>query len=175
MKTKLIQNEEIKTLLEQKVVIINEGKDLNVQIELKAEPIAAKFLSDKGVVEDGEAEETFGTNNKYKLYKGSYLKLQQAFRDSSIQVLQEQIKQELEEELNQLKSLELQVTSINEKINEVLKNEVVPTLGLAETEELTQIELKGIDIELTIVDVVEEYKQRYLEQKAKTSPEATQA
>lgn len=177
-----IKNDKLKEILTSKQAIIDQGKELSVQIELKAEPIAAKFLADKGIFEDGVGEESFGDGtNHYKLFKGSYLKLQSAFKDSSIQVLQQIVSQELEEDLNALKSLESQVAVLNEQASDEV-TVLLPTFNLGETEQVKTITLREDgDIDVEITDAVEEYKNNFLANKAKAlatpqaTPQATEA
>lgn len=159
MRTINIKNDEIKALLDEKSVIVKDGQNINVEIEKKAEPFVASYLLELGVTEDGDSTVAYGDGKQfYKNFKGTFNQLQNAFKDSSIMVLQNNIQTACEDDLNSLKAKENQVQDINEKVSSIIKD-IIPTLGLEEFEELTTVDCQGDEIVLSIVDRVEDYKE----------------
>lgn len=154
----LIQNEELKTLLQEKEILVKEGREANAELELKAEPIATKVLLDSGVKIDDVKDE-----NGNVVFKGGYNILVKAFGTGNLEKINQLINAELGDELEEQKAKEMTIIKMNEKASVIVKEQILPTLNLKETEQLSKIELtEAGDIELEVIDVVESFKERYL-------------
>lgn len=149
----IIQNETLKALLEEKKGIVEEGRKLSEEIEVKARPINDKLLSEKGVKIEGD------------VYSGSYELLKMAFSLESMSVIGETVKAALSEELELMNAKQMQLDRINDQVNKEITDTVLPTVTLGEFEQITTIELTPEGVELKVVDVLEEFKMRYLKAK----------
>jgi hypothetical protein len=168
---KTIQDNILKDLLEQKSGLVTKGRDKSIEIEEKCEPILVRWFSEYKIVPDGVSDETYGDGTKfYANFKGSFLNLRTAF--SKYSLFEELISKELEDDLNENKANELQLAKLNEKINDRL-TELLPTLELGEFEQVNTITLRGIDIDIDILDMVENYKLVYRTQKAEAMAKLT--
>lgn len=150
-----IQNETLKGLLEQKGRIVEAGRLLNEELEKKGRVIVDKELLNKGVKISGDT------------YSGDYKTLSVAFSYPSMTAIQEIIKTDLKNDIEELESKKMMIMSLNDKVNEVITHDVIPTLELKEFDQITKVELINGEIELTVIDAVEEFKINFKKQNAK--------
>ena len=145
----IIHNEELKTLLEEKGKLVEAGRAISQALELVGREITDKELLAKGVTIDGD------------IYSGSFGLMKAAFSYTTQNTISELIKAQCGEQLEEIEAKTLQLTQMNEKVNEIVKG-LLPELNLGEYEYPTNIELVGIDVDLTIANALEEFKAKYL-------------
>lgn len=162
IKNMLVKNKTIQRLLRDKEKIISKGQELNRKLEKKAELFVSQILLKKGI-KDGGFETIKETEtereHKNKLFIGNYKQLKEVFSVESMTLINEEVNKKFSDEINEIKSLEMQVAKINEKVTETINKEV--KMDLKEFEQPRTIKLINNQILIEIVDVLEEFKEKY--------------
>lgn len=166
IKNMLVENKTIKKLLEEKEKIISKGQELNRKLEKKAEAFVSEILLKKGIKDGGyetvkETEKELEHQNK--LFIGNYKQLKDVFSVESMTLIDEEINKKFSDEINEIKSLEMQIVKINEKVTDTVNKEI--KLDLKEFEQPRTIKLINGKILIEIVDLIEEFKDKYRNKK----------
>jgi Mg2+ and Co2+ transporter CorA len=148
-----LQNKKIKDILKKKEEIVLKGRKLSAKIEEEAKVIVNKELEANGIKVD-----------KNRKCSGDYDKFVKFFHQDNQIAINENIKKELADELDELEKLNGFVNKYNGEISRLVDKE---DIKIGEFEELRKIELKKEDIEIEVIDKIEEMKQRIREQKTK--------
>lgn len=162
----LVENKKIQKLLEDKEKIVSKGQELNRKLEKKAEEFVSEVLLKKGIKDGGfetVAETETELEHKNKLFVGNYKQLKEVFSVESMTLINEEINKKFSDEINEIKALELQIVKINEKVTEIVNKEV--KMDLKEFEQPRTIKLVNGKILIEIVDLIEEFKDKYRNKK----------
>jgi len=148
-----LQNKKIKDILEKKAEIVKKGRTLSAKIEEEAKNIVDKELVVNGIKVD-----------KKRNCSGKYDDFKKFFNQENQIAINENIREELKDEIEELDKLNGFVNKYNGEVSHLIQKEKIE---LGEFEVPNKIELvKGV-IEVEIIDNLEEYKKRYKEIKAK--------
>ena len=162
----LVENKTIQKLLEDKEKIVSKGQELNRKLEKKAEEFVSEILLKKGIKDGGfetVAETETELEHKNKLFVGNYKQLKDVFSVESMTLINEEVNKKFSDEINEIKALEMQIVKINEKVTEIVNKEV--KMDLKEFEQPRTIKLVNGKILIEIVDLVEEFKDKYRNKK----------
>lgn len=162
----LVENKKIQKLLEDKEKIVSKGQELNRKLEKKAEEFVSEILLKKGIKDGGYetvAETETELEHKNKLFVGNYKQLKEVFSVESMTLINEEVNKKFSDEINEIKALEMQIVKINEKVTEIVNKEV--KMDLKEFEQPRTIKLVNGKILIEIVDLVEEFKDKYRNKK----------
>ena len=162
----LVENKTIQKLLEDKEKIVSKGQELNRKLEKKAEEFVSEILLKKGIKDGGYetvAETETELEHKNKLFVGNYKQLKEVFSVESMTLINEEVNKKFSDEINEIKALEMQIVKINEKVTEIVNKEV--KMDLKEFEQPRTIKLVNGKILIEIVDLVEEFKDKYRNKK----------
>ncbi len=150
-----LQNKKIKDILEKKAEIVKKGRALSAKIEDEAKKIVDKELVVNGIKVD-----------KKRNCFAKYEVLQKLFNQENQIAINENIREELKDEIEELDKLNGFVNKYNGKVSHLIEKE---KLELGEFETPNKIELVNGTIEVEIIDNLEEYKERYREMMKKNN------
>lgn len=145
-----LQNKKIKDILEKKAEIVKKGRALSAKIEDEAKKIVDKELVVNGIKVD-----------KKRNCSGKYEDFQKFFNQENQFAINENIRKELKNEIEELDKLNGFVNKYNGEVSRLLDKE---KFELNEFEVLNQVELNNGEIEVSVIDKLEEFKERYKEQ-----------
>ena len=148
-----LQNNKIKNILKKKEEIVLKGRELSAKIEEEAKKIVDKELEVNGI--------KVGKNRNCS---GKYDDFNKFFNQDNQIAINENLKKELADELEELEKLNGFVNKYNGEVSRLVDKE---KLDLGEFEEMRKIELKKDNIEIEVIDKIEEYKQIIRESKNK--------